>query len=131
MEPTKIGKKPKNKYNLGDKVRHTNNPDILYIVEAIFADGSYRIFPLNADASHAITYATEDYMSLYEETKEVGKASQRTATIPQIREGESLAGWIERIAEPCTKLNKEDMKSILTKIMLEAERRQRARDSFK
>lgn len=129
MEPTKNGKKPKNKYNLGDKVRHSNNPYIVYIVEAIFADGSYRIIPINADVSHAITYATEDCMSLYEEIKEVGKASQLTATIPQIREGESLDGWIERIAEPCTKLNKADMKSILMKIMLEAERRQRARDT--
>lgn len=51
--------------------------------------------------------------------------------IPPIREGESLAGWIERIAEPCTNLNEADMKSILTRIMLEAERGQRERDSFR
>ena len=68
MEPTKNGKKPKNKYNLGDKVRHTNNPDIVYIVQAIFADGSYRIVPLNADVDKATTIATEDCMSLHEET---------------------------------------------------------------
>ena len=51
--------------------------------------------------------------------------------IPQIREGESLAGWIERIAEPCKKLDKADMKSILTEIMIETERGQRERDSFR
>ena len=70
MELTKIGKKPQNKYNIGDKVRHTNNPDIVYIVQKIFADGSYRIVPLNADISQAITFATENCMSLYDETKE-------------------------------------------------------------
>ena len=70
MELTKIGKKPQNKYNIGDKVRHTNNPDIVYIVQKIFADGSYRIVPLNADISKAITFATENCMSLYDETKE-------------------------------------------------------------
>ena len=71
MELTKIGKKPQNKYNLGDKVRHTNNPDIVYIVQKIFADGSYRIVPLNADLNQAITFATENCMSLYDETKEI------------------------------------------------------------
>ena len=70
MELTKIGKKPQNRYNIGDKVRHTNNPDIVYIVQKIFADGSYRIVPLNADISQAITFATENCMSLYDETKE-------------------------------------------------------------
>lgn len=70
MELTEIGKKPQNKYNIGDKVRHTNNPDIVYIVQKIFADGSYRIVPLNADISQAITFATENCMSLYDETKE-------------------------------------------------------------
>ena len=70
MELTKIGKKPQNKYNIGDKVRHTNNPDIVYIVQKIFADGSYRIVPLNAGISQAITFATENCMSLYDETKE-------------------------------------------------------------
>lgn len=67
MELTKIGKKPQNKYNIGDKVRHTNNPDIVYIVQKIFADGSYRIVPLNADISQAITFATENCMSLFNE----------------------------------------------------------------
>lgn len=70
MELTKIGKKPQNKYNLGDKVRHTNNPDIVYIVQEIFADGSYTLIPLNADFSHTITHANEDCMSLYDDTKE-------------------------------------------------------------
>ena len=68
MELTKIGKKPQNKFNLCDKVRHTTNPDIVYIVQAIFADGSYRIVPLNADVDKATTIANEDCMSLYEET---------------------------------------------------------------
>lgn len=70
MELTEICNKPQNKYNIGDKVRHTNNPDIVYIVQKIFADGSYRIVPLNADISQAITFATENCMSLYDETKE-------------------------------------------------------------
>ena len=54
------------KFQLLDKVRHSNNPNIIYIVQTIFADGSYSIIPLNDEIDKAITYATEDCMSLIE-----------------------------------------------------------------
>lgn len=51
-------------YKVGDKVRHVNNPEIIYEVKKVFLDGSYRIEPTNADMGKAITYATEDCMDL-------------------------------------------------------------------
>lgn len=94
MGLTKIGKKPQNKYNLGDKVRHTNNPDIVYVVQKIFADGSYRIVPLNADLNQAITFATENCMSLYDEhfvnSKIVNQGTMDKETLARAKELETL-----------------------------------------
>lgn len=56
-------------YKVGDKVRHVNNPEIIYEVKKVFLDGSYRIEPTNADMGKAITYATEDCMDLIEEDR--------------------------------------------------------------
>ena len=70
MDNISSAKKRPHKFQLEDKVRHTTNPDIIYIVQSIFADGSYRIIPLNADIGEAITFATEGCMSLYNEKED-------------------------------------------------------------
>lgn len=68
-EITRTNKKT-HKFQLEDLVRHTNNPDLIYIVQTIFADGSYRIIPMNADIGQAITFATEDCMTLYKKKED-------------------------------------------------------------
>ena len=52
---------PEHKYKVGDFVFHVNNgEDIIFQVEKVHNDGSYRIIPVDADMGKAYTCATED-----------------------------------------------------------------------
>lgn len=53
----------KHKYKVGDKVHHINHPEIVYGVEKIWDDGTYRIVPINGGRVNAIMSATEDCMA--------------------------------------------------------------------
>ena len=53
------------KFKVGDFVIHTNEKDIVYQVEKLFKDGTYRVVPTNADMGKAYTAATADAMRLW------------------------------------------------------------------